>query len=251
MPYPITVMPYSDATFEVEAIKHNFDNNGFCTDCGIYQPATLNGGVYEISNAGQLFWFASLVNGDSTHAEFDAQNTGANAVLVKDINLESREWSPIMNFVGTFDGDNHTISNGDSTQYCGAIIGWARNYTSANIDNNYYLDSSSSLAFGSGSKSGVTATAKTAEQFKSGEVAYLLNHSVTDGTQVWYQNLDNGETPDDYPVFDGGTVYYLEYKDGYSNTYSEKPETYEFDKDDDDNFIIRTYDDLNQLFLNN
>ena len=397
-------MPYSDATFEVEAIKHNFDNNGFCTDCGIYQPATLNGGVYEISNAGQLFWFASLVNGDSTHAEFDAQNTGANAVLVKDINLESREWSPIMNFVGTFDGDNHTISNlkitntstysglfgktsgtlknftlkgnitlsadgdmiggvvgyadgstisnvtsyvnisntegtlkhiggvvggidnkntvvdkcvyygtlnisnshdciggivgytnagarisncanhgtvtaseagaytggilgyvnnsnptikdcynfgtvsnGDSTQYCGAIIGWARNYTSANIDNNYYLDSSSSLAFGSGSKSGVTATAKTAEQFKSGEVAYLLNHSVTDGTQVWYQNLDNGETPDDYPVFDGGTVYYLEYKNSYSNTYSEKPETYEFDKDDDDNFIIRTYDDLVKL----
>lgn len=383
---------------------HTYSDNGFCTICDQYQSATLNGGVYEISNAGQLFWFASLVNGDDTHADFDVQNTGAKGILVKDINLENREWSPIMNFSGTFDGNNHTISNlnitktstysglfgktsgtlknftlkgnitlsadgdmiggavgyadgstisnvtsyvnisntegtlkhiggvvggidnkntvvdkcvyygtlnisnshdciggivgytnagarisncanhgtvttseagaytggilgyvnnsnptikdcynfgtvsnGDSTQYCGAIIGWARNYTSANIDNNYYLDSSSSLSFGSGSKSGVTATAKTAEQFKSGEVAYLLNHSVTDGTQVWYQNLDNGETPDDYPVFDGGTVYYLEYKNSYSNTYSEKPEPDEFDKDDDGNFIIRTYDDLVKL----
>lgn len=36
------------------------------------------------------------------------------------------------------------------------------------------------------------ATTKTSDQFASGEVAYLLNKSVTDGSQIWYQNIDNG-----------------------------------------------------------
>lgn len=369
---------YSNYELSDDPSGHKFNDNGFCTKCGQYQPAVLNSnGAYEIGNAGQLFWFASLVNNDSTHADFDKQNAGANAVLVKDINLESREWSPIRDYTGVFDGQNHTISdlkitetphdtglfrsvygtiksftvkgemiissdgdyiggvvgyadgstisnitsyvnisntagvlhhiggvvgyiankdtfvdkclyygtvdiknstdciggivgysnagarisncanhgtvttseagaytggilgyvnntnptvkdcynygkvsNGDSTQYCGAIIGWARNYNASNIDNNYYLDSSSALAFGSGGKSGVTATAKTADEFKSGEVAYLLNREVTDGTQVWYQNLDNGKIPNLYPTLTNNnenTVYTLLDNKGYSN----------------------------------
>lgn len=64
-------------------IEHNYYENGFCKSCGAYQPAYLNSdGVYEIGNAGQLYWFASLVNGDRTHADFDSQNGSANAVLV-------------------------------------------------------------------------------------------------------------------------------------------------------------------------
>lgn len=391
----------SNAVTVVNKHTHKYNDNGFCTICGQYQPAVLKGDVYEISNAGMMFWFASLVNNDSAYADFDKQNTGAKAVLVKDIDLENREWKPIMNFSGSFDGQGYSISgfkitsttsssglfgsaygtvadftlngeiklsadgdkvggvvgsadgatisnitsyvnisntagelkhvggiigyiankdtfvdkcvyygtlnvenshdciggivgyssvgarisncanhgnvsaskedayvggilgyvnnasptvkdcynygnvdNSGNTKYCGAIIGWARNYTTANIDNNYYLDSSSNLPFGSEGMSGATATAKSSAEFKSGEVAYLLNHKVTDGTQVWYQNIDNGKTPDDYPKFTGGTVYYLEYRNGYSNFYSEKPE---FDVDEDDNFIIKTYDDLVKL----
>ncbi|MGN0561702.1 MAG: dockerin type I repeat-containing protein, partial [Candidatus Fimenecus sp.] len=46
---------------------------------------------------------------------------------------------------------------------------------------------------------------KTTEQFASGEVAYLLNSGVSDGTQKWYQTL--GE--DGAPTLDNtcGTVY--------------------------------------------
>ena len=51
------------------------------------------------------------------------------------------------------------------------------------------------------------ALSKTAEQFASGEVAYLLNKGVIDDTQTWYQNIDNGETVDTTPKFTGGTVY--------------------------------------------
>ncbi|MCD8049795.1 MAG: hypothetical protein LUG52_09445 [Clostridia bacterium] len=100
-----------------EASMHTFDEDGFCTLCGDYEPAEMNGeGVYEIENAGQLFWFAALVNGDNTYAEFDAQNLSANAVLMKDIDLENRAWTPIGNmyssvyYDGTFNGSGYTVS---------------------------------------------------------------------------------------------------------------------------------------------
>ena len=65
--------------------------------------------------------------------------------------------------------------------------------------------------------------AKTAEQFASGEVCSLLNQGVTDGSQSWYQNIDNDAERDAVPLADNshGTVYYgyLGCKTiGYSNT---------------------------------
>lgn len=354
-------------------IEHNYDENGFCKSCGAYQPAYLNSdGVYEISNAGQLYWFASLVNGDRTHADFESQNGAANAILVKDIVVNDgdisklastqsnslRKWSPIgtsdNSYTGQFDGRGHTISGiyfSDSTADNVGLFGYTRG--GADIYNvgivNSYIEGKNCVGgiLGRNNNSGVNiqhcfseatvignegvggiegstyggkiincynagsvtgskfvgsirgrntnssgamnncfnvgevigtgtdniggirgdgngtisncycisnqltdtaATTKTPEQFASGEVAYLLNNSVTDGKQVWYQNIDNDKTPDDYPRFDGGTVYYLEYKDAYSNTYSEKPaEPDAFDKDDDGNLIISTYGDLVKL----
>lgn len=67
------------------------------------------------------------------------------------------------------------------------------------IDNYYYLVADTAEI--------TDETQKYEAQFKSGEVAYLLNGEVTDGTQVWYQNIDNGEPADNHPVFEGGTVY--------------------------------------------
>ena len=55
---------------------------------------------------------------------------------------------------------------------------------------------------------------RTAEIFKSGEICYLLNDKISDGTQAWYQKLSE-ETGDDYPTLvkeEGNTVY-----DGYVN----------------------------------
>lgn len=69
-------------------------------------------------------------------------------------------------------------------------------------ENCYYLDTC-----------GFTAEnddrAKTAEQFASGEVCYLLNNGVTDGTQAWYQMIDN-ENPDAFPKYEGLTIGYDE-----------------------------------------
>ncbi len=73
--------------------------------------------------------------------------------------------------------------------------------------------------------------AKTAAQFKFGEVCSLLNQGVTDGSQYWYQNIDNDAEKDALPVPDRshgtshGTVYsgYQGCTKAYSNT--ELPDT--------------------------
>lgn len=81
------------------------------------------------------------------------------------------------------------------------------------IENCYYL--SNSATYNGTTQNGIGGTmdvygktmVATAEQFSSGEVAYLLNNGVTDGTQVWYQNIDNDGIKDAYPIFYGGTVF--------------------------------------------
>lgn len=113
-----TDMIYSNSSLSTTPAEHpEFDSKGFCTKCGGYQPAVWNDSksYYEISNAGQLFWFAQFVN---------KGNKSANAVLMKDIDLENRAWTPIgrysddpaissgnVGYTGTFDGQCHVISN--------------------------------------------------------------------------------------------------------------------------------------------
>lgn len=137
---------------EAETADAHTYENGFCTDsgCSAYEPAVLttdkydmNGDgkmdeAYEIGNAGQLYWFAGLVNGTLTDGT--AQNLGANAVLTADIKVNKklletiekdkdgnvtngnsfRAWSPMgMSdeygrftgyYAGIFDGNGHSIS---------------------------------------------------------------------------------------------------------------------------------------------
>lgn len=60
------------------------------------------------------------------------------------------------------------------------------------------------------------------EQLKSGEVAYLLNGSKSEGELAWYQKLLGAEA-DAYPVLtaaEGNTVYKVSYCDGTDSSYS-------------------------------
>ena len=85
----------------------------------------------------------------------------------------------------TFNGD------GETYPICKSFAG-------SKLENTYYLSE----------KTG-EENAKTAEQFASGEVCSLLNHGVTDGSQYWHQNIDNGGERDAAPVADPshGIVY--------------------------------------------
>lgn len=105
--------------------RHRFTNAVTCDLCGEYHIPKLNAyNQYEIYNASQLFWFAGLVNGTLTDGT--SQNKGADAKLMADIDLAGYDWFPIgiyckgdthpsgsddSQYVGTFDGNYHTISN--------------------------------------------------------------------------------------------------------------------------------------------
>lgn len=298
----------------IENGLHKFDENGFCVyDSSHYQPAVLNGSTYEISNAGQFYWFAEQVN---------SGNTSINGRLMNDITVNPgtfdtdgnytpvaeetvRAWIPIgtesSRFYGAFDGSCKTVSglyfndsaaeyvglfgytgeikNSNSTfsysevknimlvnsyfagsKYVGGIAGFARGHITncfngatvvaasyvggivgyntsemkfccnvgmvkcssgsyfggvtgkggAQLTNCYYLDSCVTGATS-------TSAAKTLEQFKSGEVTYLLNNRNNGSNDIWKQNLGT----DTYPSFTGSPVYYdSEITPNYAN---EKP----------------------------
>lgn len=165
-----------------EGVEITFNSNGFgnCTKCNatVYQPAvettdkydidddSMKENVYEISNAGQLYWFAGLVNGTLDGVE---QNTLANAILTANITVNENlldslqydaennvsngsdfiTWTPIADWMGnhttqysgTFDGNNKTVSglyfNGDST--CIGLFGSSE--SDGNIKNVGVVDS--------------------------------------------------------------------------------------------------------------
>lgn len=176
----------SESDYIPFTIVHNFsddfDSNGFgnCLKCNatVYQPAVettdkydidddgTKDTVYEISNAGQLYWFAGLVNGTLDGVE---QNTLANAILTTNITVNENlldslqydeednvsngsdfiTWTPIADWMGnrttqysgTFDGNNKTVSglyfNGDST--CIGLFGSSE--SDGNIKNVGVVDS--------------------------------------------------------------------------------------------------------------
>ncbi len=93
----------------------------------------------------------------------------------------------------------------------GAIIGYqATDSNTSRFTDVYWCEADSLPFYGKRDTSNQVYTrtvAKTAEQFARGEVTYLLNNGITNGTQVWCQNIDNDLGVDKYPLFAGGTVY--------------------------------------------
>lgn len=86
-----------------------------------------------------------------------------------------------------------------------------------------------SLTYPDGKNEADVVKAFTAEQLKSGEVAYLLNGSKSEGKLAWYQKL-SGTEADAYPVLtaaEGNTVYFAAYdycyKDDKSTKYGNDP----------------------------
>lgn len=94
-------------------------------------PACVNN-EYQIYNVNQLKWFRDLVNGALTDGT--GRKKDANAKLMADIDLQYEAWTPIgkydpwyngdIVYAGTFDGNNHTISNLKVEKvYCSGFFG--------------------------------------------------------------------------------------------------------------------------------
>ncbi len=93
---------------------------------GSISPITVSGdGIYYISNGAELAWMAQEVNAGRLHT--------ASFTLDADIDLGSRQWTPIGNhqhFIGTFDGGNYSITglsieNGQTYSALFGIVGTA------------------------------------------------------------------------------------------------------------------------------
>ena len=77
----------------------------------ISEPSKSEDGTYQISSAAELAWFAGLVNGTLEGVE---QNLAANAVLIKDIDLNEHAvgiGTKTVEYKGVFDGDGHKVCN--------------------------------------------------------------------------------------------------------------------------------------------
>ena len=269
---------------EVDSTNHDktvsFDDNGFCPG-GCYEEAVWNeeDGVYEISNAGQLYWYAQYLN--TTNAEIYAELTAD--ILIPE---NAPNWEPINASYAYFNGNFHTISGlkciGGDAQYVGlfGMEGWWYEISNLRIDSSYFEGSgyvgavvacmtnggsitncavTNTTVQGDGDSVGTLAGylsvgsvvncfvdantlaggytngyatiensyylsetetedgGKTAEQFASGEVAYLLQSGIAEediydedwnwiGSEqphVWGQTVGQ----DAYPILKGQKVY--------------------------------------------
>ena len=144
--YKCLELTYSNNQEELTENPVHRYNNGICETCHAYHPATLTTGkydidgdntkdnVYEIGNAGQLYWFAGLVNGDPSVCDYDEntnpngtqQNTYANAVITDNITFTSN-FTAIGNsesyYSGTFNGKGHTVIVNQSESEDVALFG--------------------------------------------------------------------------------------------------------------------------------
>ncbi len=131
----------------------NGDNNHEIWDGSAKEPETdpVDANTYLITTPAELAWVAEQVNSRMDYFE------GKTILLMNDIDLSGSYWTPIGNvtayptvtFKGTFDGQNHVISNltasDDATGYAaaglfGSILGTVKNVTlkDVNIRSTHY-----------------------------------------------------------------------------------------------------------------
>ena len=171
---------------------------------GIIQNSANYGDVTGTDIVGNLIGYANKCNlnnvlgtGNVT-ATFD---TGCAGLLVGRINLSSGTASGILAYNSSA---KLTINKTEQTD--GAVKAIGQGF----------------LIYPEGKNEADVIKAFTAEQLNSGEVAYLLNGSKSEGELVWYQKLLGADA---YPVLvaeEGNTVYHglFTYCDGTDSSYS-------------------------------
>ena len=118
--YQTTTCTGGYSNSENQPLDHNYVN-GVCSRCGDLQQAKdVGNNCYEISNQGQLYWFANQVNtvNSSINAKLTADITINSGVLNEKGELNTganfTPWTLIGTntnpFTGTFNGNNKTIS---------------------------------------------------------------------------------------------------------------------------------------------
>ncbi len=215
--------------------------------CGLFQTLSEGGMVTNLTMAGAQLWSAN-----SAGAIAAVNNGIISKCIVKDSTIQLGASHGLAAIAGTNTGmvtdcgvvncflQRRWSAANNSTYAIGAVVEnnsgdvincFSYGCTFSNSTNLYAIVESGNTPvncyyYTAATVSDAVATAKTADQFASGEVAYLLNGEKTDGTQSWYQTLKT----DTYPVPDNshGTVYSISACDGetpagYSNENKNEP----------------------------
>ncbi len=151
-----------------KTIKVDLVSAGTAWDGTATKQPTLTNGVYQISSAAELAWFAGQV----------ASSPAINAVLTANINLNNQTWTSIGSYstpyTGTFDGNRKVISGLKGTQGLFDTVG-----ASGTIKNlNLVVDIS-----GNGTVGGVCGTlnGRIENTIASGKIANATSHGATGG----------------------------------------------------------------------
>ncbi len=195
--------------------------------CGLFQTLSVGGTVTNLTISGAQLW-----SENSAGAIVAVNNGTISKCIVKDSSIMLGASHGLAAIAGTNTGtvkdcgvvncflqrrysaaNSNTFAIGAVVEDNSGIVSNCFSYgcTFSNSPNLYATVESGNAPvncyyYTDATVSDTVATAKTAEAFASGEVAYLLNGEKTDGTQSWYQTLET----DIYPVPDSkhGTVYY-------------------------------------------
>ena len=99
----------NNTTLPIYAAKTQEGRLNYFDDTATYGtvPRT-DDGKYCISTYDELRWFAKFYAGNNNMNKIRQEAT---LLLVADLDLTDKAWTPMPNFRGTLDGNNHTISN--------------------------------------------------------------------------------------------------------------------------------------------
>lgn len=200
--------PYT-GTFDGQGytISGLYFNNPHSSYVGLFGCIGANGKISNVGVLDSYFQFSALgggVCGVNYGTVRDCKNTGS-----------VRGFSTIggvcgLNEKGGIIENSFNEGTVSGQSHVGGVCGYDYNYD-GRLTNCYYLSNTATGGINGKDVSG-KAEGKSIEQFKSGEVAWLLNGSTsvpTEGsTLVWYQKL--GDNADAYPVLKStgdNTVY--------------------------------------------
>lgn len=162
---------------------------GTIKDCANYGDITGTSNVGNLIGNAQSCNLNNVLGTGNVTATSDTERAG---LLVGHINNSSSTASGILAYNSSA---KLTINKTEQTSEAVKAIGYG------------------SLTYPDGKNEADVIKAFTAEQLKSGEVAYLLNGSKSEGELAWYQKLSETDA-DAYPVLvaaEGNTVYFAAY----------------------------------------
>ena len=203
----ITINKANDETKHVGGIAGSLFNSSTLSKCsyaGTLTDAGTNtiGGIVGYAD-GSNNKISYAINAGKVQSAGAVTNTGGILGYVNYAGFKTNHCANVGNVSG-------------NEEYTGQIIGRQLKAMTTPPSGLYYLtDGMAPFGSGTDATSATGATAIAMDDVTRGELTYLMNDSKSEGSLTFYQNIDDGEQTDLYPVF------YTDHKIVYQGTRGE------------------------------